>query len=140
LSRTTDDINENEPYPSQYYSLTSDPLATFSSPIAKFVAQLLVRSAFSHFDAILKAAHSFAPRRDIRTLSSILLSVRASEIRGSDIRILDVGSGSGLVPFVLSLAGNNVSMGIDPFAPKTIREKLSHLKNQNFQRFWEHLI
>ena len=123
LSRTTDDINENELYPSQYYSLTSDPLATFSSPIAKFVAQLLACSAFSHFGVILKAAHAFAPRRDIRTLSSILCSVRASEIRGSDIRILDVGSGSGLVPFVLSLAGNNFSMGIDPFAPNTIKKK-----------------
>ena len=123
LSRTTDVLNENELYPTQYYSLTSDPLATFSSRIARFVAQLLARSAFSHFGAILKAAHAFAPRRDIRTLSSILLSVRASEIRGPDTRILDVGSGSGLVPFVLSLAGNNYSMGIDPFALKIIKEK-----------------
>lgn len=123
LSRAADDINENELYPPQYYSLTSDPLATFISPIAKFVAQFLARSTFSNFGAMLKAAHAFAPRRDMRTLSSILLSVRASRIRGSDVRILDVGSGSGLVPFVLSLAGNNFSMGIDPFAPKTIREK-----------------
>ena len=135
MSRTTDDINENEPYPSQYYSLTSDPLATFSSPIAKFVAQLLVRSAFSHFDAILKAAHSFAPRRDIRTLSSILLSVRASEIRGSDIRILDVGNGSGLVPFVLSLAGNNFSMGVDPLAPNTIKKESFALERTELSGF-----
>ena len=49
--------------------------------------------------------------------------MRKSKIRGSDIRILDVGSGSGLVPFVLSLAGNNYSMGIDPFALKIIKEK-----------------
>ena len=123
LSRTTDVLNENELYPTQYYSLTSDPLATFSSRIARFVAQLLARSTFSNFGAMLKAAHTFAPRRDIRTLSSILLSVRKSKIRGSDIRILDVGSGSGLVPFVLSLAGNNYSMGIDPFALKIIKEK-----------------
>jgi SAM-dependent methyltransferase len=123
LTRTADDINENELYPSQYYSLTSDPLATFSSPVAKLAARLLARSTFSSSGIMLNVARSLAPRRDIRTLSSILLSVRASKIRGSDIRILDVGSGSGLVPFVLSLAGNNFSMGIDPFAPKTIREK-----------------
>jgi SAM-dependent methyltransferase len=123
LTRTADDINENELYPSQYYSLTSDPIATFSSPVAKLAARLLARSTFSSSGIMLNVARSLAPRRDIRTLSSILLSVRASKIRGSDIRILDVGSGSGLVPFVLSLAGNNFSMGLDPFAPKTIREK-----------------
>jgi SAM-dependent methyltransferase len=122
LSRIADDIDENELYPSQYYSLTSDPLATFSSSVAKFVARLLARSTFSSFGIMLKLARSLAPRRDIRTLSSILVSVRASKIRGSHIKILDVGSGSGLVPFVLSLAGNNFSMGIDPFAPKTINE------------------
>jgi SAM-dependent methyltransferase len=56
-----------------------------------------------------------APIREVRTLASILLSISAAHSGSGNKRILDVGTGSGVLPFVLGLANRSFVTGIDPF-------------------------
>ncbi|HEY5249672.1 MAG TPA: class I SAM-dependent methyltransferase, partial [Dermatophilaceae bacterium] len=56
------------------------------------------------------------PRRQLRTLVSVLLSIRRTGlIHGRSTRVLDVGCGSGMLVFALGLAGMTDVTGVDPF-------------------------
>jgi SAM-dependent methyltransferase len=61
-------------------------------------------------------ATALIPRRQLRTLVSVLSSIRAAGlVNGRKTRVLDVGCGSGMLVFALGLAGVQDVTGVDPF-------------------------
>jgi SAM-dependent methyltransferase len=100
-------------YPPSYLSMTVDPGALDGA--TKTAVTLLSRTVIRGprgASAIGRAV----PVRRVRTLATILESV--ARVPGPrPRRVLDVGSGSGMVPLAVSLAGDVEVLGIDPFAP-----------------------
>ena len=115
LYRTTV-VQPHQLYPETYYSIAADPRSDLGSGVKKIVAALLSKSTFSRFALTTKAFKILVPIKELRTVCRMLESVHRAS-RGRRIEsILDVGTGSGYLPFILSLAGKHV-VGIDPFAP-----------------------
>ena len=69
----------------------------------------------------------------MRTLASILLSISAAYAGLVSKRILDVGTGSGVLPFVLGLGNQCFTIGIDPFLATEKQMKGFGLKRANIQ-------
>jgi SAM-dependent methyltransferase len=103
-------------YPTNYYSVDLDPERALGAPGIRQFAQLVIGSVLWGHGLMAGAATSVIPRRQLRTLVSILRSVRrAGLVNGKQARVLDVGCGSGMVVFALGLAGVKAVTGIDPF-------------------------
>jgi SAM-dependent methyltransferase len=102
---------------SAYYSFDDDPAATMGRPgVRQVVARVGSSILLGHSSPAVAAAAVVGPR-PLRTLVSILGSVRRAGLpRGRDTRILDVGAGSGTLIYALDLAGMRQVTGIDPFA------------------------
>ena len=102
---------------SAYYSFDDDPAATMGRQgVRQVVARVASSILLSDRSKALSAAAALGPR-PLRTLVSILGSVRRAGLpRGRDTRILDVGAGSGTLIYALDLAGMRHVTGIDPFA------------------------
>ena len=111
--------NDLAPYydTSAYYSFDDDPAATMGRPgVRQVVARVGSSILLSDGSRSLAAAAAVGPR-PLRTLVSILRSVRRAGLpQGRDTRILDVGAGSGTLIYALDLAGMRQVTGIDPFA------------------------
>lgn len=103
-------------YENEYYSFAVDPLRTFANPIAKSVAATMGRSATGGSGLVLKAALRFAPVARARSLALPLIAVCRAKPAGESLRVLDVGTGSGVLPYVLALAPRVHATGVDPFA------------------------
>lgn len=105
-------------YPTDYYSVDLDPERIFGSVPVRTFTRVVARSRLLRSDRVADAACRALRRRQFRTLMSILDSVRLAGLaRGPQTRVLDVGCGSGMLIYALSLAGVRGAVGTDPFAP-----------------------
>lgn len=103
-------------YPKNYYSVDLDPERALGAPGIRQFAQLVISSSLWGGGLIAGTATAVIPRRQLRTLVSVLRSIRrAGLINGKKTRVLDVGCGSGMLVFALGLAGMTDVTGVDPF-------------------------
>jgi len=103
-------------YPTSYYSEDLDPERALGAPGVRQFAQLVICSALWGRGAISGTATAVIPRRQLRTLVSIVSSIRRAGLPGGrTARVLDVGCGSGMLVFALGLAGVRDVTGVDPF-------------------------
>lgn len=103
-------------YPSNYYSVDLDPERALGAPVVRQFAQLLAGSVLWGRGVLSGTATTVIPRRQLRTLVSVLRSIRRAGLtNGKATRVLDVGCGSGMLVFALGLAGMKDVTGVDPF-------------------------
>ncbi|HZY01234.1 MAG TPA: class I SAM-dependent methyltransferase [Dermatophilaceae bacterium] len=103
-------------YPTNYYSVDLDPERALGAPGVRQFARLVIGSVLWGRGVLSGSATALIPRRQLRTLVSVLSSIRrAGLINGRKTRILDVGCGSGMLVFALGLAGVKDVTGVDPF-------------------------
>jgi SAM-dependent methyltransferase len=103
-------------YPTNYYSVDLDPERALGAPGVRQFARLVIGSVLWGRGLVSGAATAVIPRRRLRTLVSVLASIRrAGLIKGRQTRVLDVGCGSGMLVFALGLAGMKDVTGIDPY-------------------------
>ena len=103
-------------YPSDYYSVGLDPERAMGAPGVRQFARLVIGSVLWGRGILSGMATAAIPRRQLRTLVSVLSSIRrAGLVNGKDTRVLDVGCGSGMLVFALGLAGVKNVIGVDPF-------------------------
>jgi SAM-dependent methyltransferase len=103
-------------YPTNYYSVDLDPEQALGAPGVRQFAQLVIGSVLWGRGVLSGTATALIPRRQLRTLVSVLSSIRrAGLVNGRKSRVLDVGCGSGMLVFALGLAGVKDVTGVDPF-------------------------
>ena len=103
-------------YPRNYYSVDLDPEQALGAPVVRQFAELVISSALWGRGVFSGMATAVIPRRQLRTLVSILGSIRrAGLVNGKETRVLDVGCGSGMLVFALGLGGVKGVVGVDPF-------------------------
>jgi len=103
-------------YPTNYYSVDLDPEQALGAPGVRQFAQLVVGSVLWGRGVLSGTATALIPRRQLRTLVSVLRSIRRAGLtNGRETRVLDVGCGSGMLVFALGLAGVKDVTGVDPF-------------------------
>ena len=89
-------------YPRNYYSVDLDPERALGAPVVRQFAELVISSALWGRGVFSGVAAAVIPRRQLRTLVSVLGSIRrAGLVKGRDTRVLDVGCGSGMLVFAL---------------------------------------
>ena len=124
-------------YPDNYYSFSVDPAQTFKGFLPRFLATVMTKSSLKGNRLFLGFMFRYAPMREVRTLASILLSVSAAYSGSVSKRILDVGTGSGVLPFVLGLANRSFTIGIDPFLATEKKTKSFELRQASVQDIHE---
>ena len=124
-------------YPDNYYSFSVDPAQTFNGFLPRFLATAMARSSLKGNQLFLGFLFRHAPMREVRTLASILLSISAAYSGSVSKKILDVGTGSGVLPFVLSLARRSYTVGIDPFLATEQQTKSFELRQASVQDIHE---
>ncbi len=103
-------------YPKNYYSVDLDPERALGTLGVRQFAQVVIGSVLWGDGLLAGIAAAAIPRRQLRTLVSVLRSIRrAGLIHGKGTRVLDVGCGSGMLVFALGLAGVKDVTGVDPF-------------------------
>lgn len=107
-------------YPTSYYSISNDPEALLGTFPARQVVARAGRSALTGRGLLAEALRRAGRRRrEVQTLLSIYRSVRTAGLPlGAKTRVLDVGAGSGLLVYAMSLAGLEDILGVDPFGPE----------------------
>ena len=116
LSREESIVAQSALYPENYYSLSHNPIEIFNRFIPRFLARTMAHSALKGRIFLLAFIKNIAPKREVRTLASILISISRAKKELPWGPILDVGTGSGMVPYVLGLDHSDLVSGIDPFA------------------------
>jgi SAM-dependent methyltransferase len=129
--------SDNKLYPDNYYSFSVDPAQTFSGFLPRFLATAMARSSLKGNRLFLGFMFRYAPMREVRTLASILLSISAAYSGSVSKKILDVGTGSGVLPFVLGLANRSFTIGIYPFLSTEKKTKSFELKQASIQDIHE---
>jgi SAM-dependent methyltransferase len=124
-------------YPDNYYSFSVDPAQTFKGFLPRFLAAAMAKSSLKGNQLFLGFMFRYAPMREVRTLASILLSIGAAYSGSVSKKILDVGTGSGVLPFVLGLANRSFTIGIDPFLATEKKIKRFELKRASVQDIHE---
>jgi SAM-dependent methyltransferase len=103
-------------YPTNYYSVDLDPERALGAPGIRQFSRLVIGSVLWGRGVISGTATALVPRRQLRTMVSVLSSIRrAGLVNGRKTRVLDVGCGSGMLVFALGLAGVEDVTGVDPF-------------------------
>jgi SAM-dependent methyltransferase len=103
-------------YPTNYYSVDLDPEQALGAQGVRQFSQLVIGSVLWGRGVLSGTATALIPRRQLRTLVSVLSSIRrAGLVNGKKTRVLDVGCGSGMLVFALGLAGVKDVTGVDPF-------------------------
>lgn len=102
-------------YPPDYYSIANDPENTLGRFPKRQAVRGVVRSATTGLGLGASLARAILKKGDFNKLSAIRL---AGLPRGRSTSILEVGCGSGMLVYALSLAGLRNTIGIDPFAPE----------------------
>lgn len=104
-------------YPRVYYSVADDPQTILGRAGVRSIIKAVGRSALGGSGRVASAVATTVRRREVQTLLSIYSSIRACGLRArSAARILDVGAGSGMLVYAMSIAGFGRVEGIDPFA------------------------
>jgi SAM-dependent methyltransferase len=117
LTRIPTDIGQY--YPTDYYSVNEDPQQLLGRPPVRQVVALLGRSILRSRGLLAAVARRTIDRRQVQTLLSIYASIALAGLqRDRHSRVLDVGAGSGLLVYALSLAGFRNVLGVDPFAER----------------------
>lgn len=111
LAEAVDDANL---YPAEYYSISRDPDSEFSSLPFRVATAVLSRLTLWRRRRLLALIRVFTPMREARTLIRMLESVASALPRTGAPRILDVGTGSGYLPYVLNRDPRSSVRGIDP--------------------------
>jgi SAM-dependent methyltransferase len=119
-------------YPRDYYSVNLDPERELGRIGVRQFAAAVGRSRLLGRDLIGRSSVALVRRRQFQTLMSLLRSVHRTGLpRGPDTRILDVGSGSGVLVYALSLSGLRDVTGVDPFGgPDRILDTGARLLNR----------
>jgi len=103
-------------YPTDYYSVDLDPERALGAPGVRQLARLVIGSVLWGRGVVSATATAVIPRRQLRTLVSVLRSIRRAGLTsGKQTRVLDVGCGSGMLVFALGLAGMKQVTGVDPY-------------------------
>ena len=105
-------------YPDFYYSVKNDPREVFSGRLQRAVATSLAKRASKHQRLPLLMVRAMSPIKELRTFATSLLAYASAGVPLK--RLLDVGSGNGIVAYALSLGGAEISVGIDPFCSNEI--------------------
>ena len=151
LMSIPDDMSPH--YPTDYYSVDLDPERALGAPGVRQFARLVIGSVLWGRGVVSGTATAVIPRRQLRTLVSVLRSIRrAGLVNGKRTRVLDVGCGSGMLVFALGLAGMRDVTGVDPFMSaewdlstggRLRRQDLSELKDRYdlimFHHSFEHV-
>jgi SAM-dependent methyltransferase len=103
-------------YPADYYSVDVDPEVALGRPPVRQFAAAMARSVLLGGGRSAALARRVVRRRQFHTLLTLLASVRLAGLpHGAQTRILDVGCGSGVLAYALSLGGLRDVTGSDPF-------------------------
>jgi 2-polyprenyl-3-methyl-5-hydroxy-6-metoxy-1,4-benzoquinol methylase len=124
-------------YPDNYYSFSVEPENAFESFAPRLLATAMAKSSLKGNRLLLRFVSRYAPIQQARTLASILLSISASNSGSVSKKILDVGTGSGVLPFVLGLANRSFTIGIDPFLATEKQTNSFELKRAAIQDIHE---
>ncbi len=104
-------------YPPEYLSMGVDPVAIGLA--GRLALTALARSSLMGSGRIAAGFSRVTRNRQVRALVDILGGV-AGALRGHTVdRVLDVGCGSGIIPYVVSLGVRADVVGIDPHAPRS---------------------
>lgn len=104
-------------YPTDYYSIDTDPEQALGRTPRRQFATLMSRSALFGRARLVALAKRVISMRQFHTLMALLDAVSRSGGRTREVRVLDVGCGSGALVYTLALAGIRDVTGVDPFAP-----------------------
>ena len=99
-----------------YYSFDQDPETVMGRLGVRQAITAVGRTMLFGPHRAVERLVQHAPSRELRTLISILASVRLAGLpQGRKTSVLDVGAGAGTLVFALGLAGLSDVVGIDPF-------------------------
>jgi SAM-dependent methyltransferase len=105
-------------YPADYYSIDTDPEVALGRPGVRQFATSVARSILFGRRTVASAAQRVVRMRQFHSFVSVVDSVAFAGLpAGRTSAVLDVGCGSGIIVYALSLAGIRSSLGVDPFAP-----------------------
>lgn len=108
-------------YPAEYYSIAANPDFLLGGLVARLAVSHVGRSALLGHGVTAALVGRATRRREVHTLLSIYGAIRRAGLaRGEETSFLDVGAGSGLLIYAMSLAGLRVT-GVDPFSPASRR-------------------
>lgn len=101
-------------YPDNYYSLEDTPEIHFRGkikPIVKAIRDFYIITGRRYLGALIQFLY---PNKSIE-----LFNFRLAKLKKSS-KILDIGSGQGIIPYVFYNAGFKNTLGLDPFIKKSI--------------------
>lgn len=103
-------------YPENYYSIESDPEVAFGGRRRRIGARGLVTIVLWGPQWLARLLETYAWNGEARKIAGLVAAVRRGGLPSrSSTRILDVGSGSGALPYLLACGGIRDVVGIDPF-------------------------
>jgi hypothetical protein len=106
-----------ELYPPNYYSLATSPEVLFPTVVHRSLARFLSNLTIKQRVRILRVLKLVIPQKQARTMTTILFAL-AKACRSQRLKptsFLDVGTGTGAVPMLLSFSHKITCLGIDPF-------------------------
>jgi len=141
-------------YPDDYYSIDVDPEVGIGRLGARQLATVVGRSLLFGQGRIARAARTTIPMRQFHSFVRVLESVAFAGLpQGRGTRVLDVGCGSGLLVYALTMAGVETAVGVDPFAPadrtfdngaRVLRRELDEIEDQYdlimYHHSFEHVV
>lgn len=131
----TSDMNQASDlaYPENYYSISMDPARELSGVHHKIVLTTLSWLTALKLRRLISALRLVTPIKEVRTVMRSLEALAVAIPRARRIRVLDVGSGSGFLPYILNHCGRFDALGIDPYAPEQLASGSSFLKKSSIE-------
>ena len=107
-------LNLDKYYSKEYYSLTSDPQIYFKGKIRKWLKKKRDFFVFTKRGLVGQLVQKILPNNEAEWFNFRTLNLKKTSA------ILDVGSGTGTIPYIFFNAGFKNIMGIDPFLAENI--------------------